>query len=80
VGGPVPSRKQRDEIAPDLVLAGSRLAELCMNWLSCVPKGTRQDFDERLKKWFGLVPVPEEVFDREAGIAEPGAAPDRGGM
>jgi hypothetical protein len=31
-----------------------------------VPNGTRPDFDERLKKEFGLVPVPEEVFDREA--------------
>ena len=49
----------------------SRLAELCVSWLSRVPSGTRPDFDERLKKAFGLVLVPEEVFDREAGIAEP---------
>jgi len=38
----------------------SRLAELCVSWLSRVPNGTRADFDERLKKEFGLVPVPEE--------------------
>jgi hypothetical protein len=49
----------------------SRLAELCVSWLTRVPNGTRPDFDEQLKKEFGLVPVPEEVFDREAGIAEP---------
>jgi hypothetical protein len=45
-----------------------RLAELCVSWLTRVPNGTRPDFDERLKKEFGLVAVPEEVFDREAGI------------
>jgi hypothetical protein len=69
----VRSGEQREEIAPDLVLARSRLAELCVSWLSRVPKGTRPDFDERPQKEFGLVSVPEEVFDREAGIAEPGA-------
>lgn len=46
-----------------------RLAELCVNWLSRVPNSTRPDFDEQLKKEFGLIPVSEEVFDREAGIA-----------
>lgn len=47
----------------------SRLAELCVNWLTRVPHDLRADFDEHLKKEFGLVPVPEEVFHREAGIA-----------
>ena len=45
----------------------SRLAELCISWLSRVPNATRADFDEQLKEEFGLVPVPDEVFDREAG-------------
>ncbi len=48
----------------------SRLAELCIGWLSRFPDGTRADFDERLKTEFGLVPVEEEAFDREAGIAK----------
>ena len=47
----------------------SRLAELCVDWLARVPDGTRTDFDERLKREFGLVPETEETFDREAGIA-----------
>jgi hypothetical protein len=47
-----------------------RLAELCVSWLSRVPNGTRPDFDERLKKEYGLVPVSEEEFDQQAGIAE----------
>jgi hypothetical protein len=45
-----------------------RLAEACIAWLSRVPDGTRADFDERLKAEFGLVAVPEDAFDREAGI------------
>jgi hypothetical protein len=49
-----------------------------VSWLSRVPNDTRPDFDERLKNEFGLVPVPDEVFDREAGVAEPGTAVDGG--
>lgn len=58
----------------------SRLAELCVSWLSRAPNGTRPDFDERLKKEFGLAPVPEVVFDRDAGISEPPAAADGDGI
>jgi hypothetical protein len=43
-----------------------RLAELCIAWLSRAPDGTRFDFDDRLKLEFGLVPVSEETFEREA--------------
>src|SRR5262249_25451783 len=56
----------------------SRLAELCVSWLGRVRKRAGPDFDERLKKEFGLVPVPDEVFDREAGIVDPGTAADGG--
>ena len=55
----------------------SRLIELCVGWLSRAPDGTRPDFDVQLKAEFGLVPVSEEAFDLEAGIAEPDVAPDR---
>jgi hypothetical protein len=63
VGRPVLSGEQREEIAPDLILARRRLAELSASWLSRVPQGTRPDFDERLPKEFGLVSALEEVFD-----------------
>jgi len=56
----------------------NRLAELCIKWLSRVPDETRADFDEPLKLEFGLAPVPEELFFREAGVAEPSAAEDDG--
>jgi hypothetical protein len=46
----------------------SRLAELCVHWLTRVPHGTRPDFDEQLKAEFGLILVAEEEFDRKAGI------------
>jgi hypothetical protein len=42
---------------------------LCIAWLSRVPDGPRADFDQQLKAEFGLVPVPAEAFDREAGSA-----------
>jgi hypothetical protein len=56
----------------------TRLAELCIGWLSRVPDGTRADFDEWLKAEFALVPVSEESFDQEAGSAEPDDAADAG--
>lgn len=46
----------------------SRLAELCIAWLSRVPDGTRADFDDRLKTEFELLPIPDEVFHRESGM------------
>jgi hypothetical protein len=49
----------------------SRIAELCIGWLSRVPNGTRPDFDEVVKREFGLVPVTNEEFDREAGLNQP---------
>ena len=51
---------------------GSRLADLVISWLSCVPHGTRPDFDYWLKAEYGLVPVPEEEFCRLAGVAQSG--------
>lgn len=39
----------------------TRLAELCISWLSRAPDGTRCDFDDQLKLEFGLVPV--DTFD-----------------
>ena len=47
----------------------TRLAELCVRWLSRAADATRADFDEQLKAEFGLLPVAEGDFDREAGIA-----------
>jgi hypothetical protein len=46
----------------------SRLAELCVTWLSRVPDGTRPDFDDRLKSEIELLPIAGEAFDREAGM------------
>ena len=47
----------------------TRLAELCISWLSRVPNGTRSDFDDPLKIEFGLVRVNDDEFNRVAGIA-----------
>jgi hypothetical protein len=47
----------------------TRLAELCIGWLTRVPDGTRVDFDEQLKAEFELVHVSETAFNRAAGIA-----------
>jgi len=43
----------------------TRLAELCVSWLSRVPDDLRSDFDDRLKAEFGLVPVAEDAFNRQ---------------
>jgi hypothetical protein len=52
----------------------SRLAELCIRWLTRVPDGTRPDFDEALKRQFDLMPVSEEEFEaaiRYEGVEGP---------
>ncbi len=45
-----------------------RLAELCISWLSRVPAELCPDFDDRVKKEFGLVPVSNATFRSEAGF------------
>ncbi len=42
----------------------SRLAEMCIAWLTRVPNGTRPDFDKQLKKEFGLI-AADEAFEKE---------------
>jgi hypothetical protein len=42
----------------------SRLAELCITWLSRCPDGTGSDFDDVLKAGFGLIAVDDQEFDR----------------
>ncbi len=48
----------------------SRLAELCIRWLSHAPDSVRYDFDDWLKSEFGLVPVSDKEFEGEKGSSE----------
>jgi hypothetical protein len=39
------------------------IARCCVSWLQRAPNGTRSDFDETIKKEFGLVAVAAADFD-----------------
>ena len=45
----------------------SRVASFCVQWLSRHPDEILTDFDDDVKREFGLVPVTHEEFDAVAG-------------
>jgi hypothetical protein len=50
---------------------GSRIDELCIEWLGREPDKTLDDFNDLTKQKFGLVPVSEREFDQQTSQTGP---------
>jgi hypothetical protein len=42
---------------------GGNIVQLCIDWLTRVPRPTMADFDDQLKAEYALVPLTEAEFD-----------------
>jgi hypothetical protein len=49
---------------------GTKIAELCIAWLSHAPKGTFAHFDDWVVARFGLIAVPQDDFEPDLETAE----------